>query len=381
MTRILVIGVLLSGAVSRVSADASDRPQVWSVNCHAGQSIARAVQRAAPGDTIVVTGTCRERVVITQSVNLQGHGTAVVDGSGAARTRATLSELDGVIVVDGATGVALTGLTVRNGRSNGIVATRGAAVMAKDVIAEGNTLMGISVSDNSILEAVDSVTRSNGVSGFDVFTSSSLILSGSFTTSDNGGSGGEINGQSIVELRGAQVTIANNPAFGIIAGSQSQLAIFGFEAARGSTLTVSGAGAAGIGLAGASSLTLFSDTVVTAEGNGVGILVAAGGEVDSPPFSTSRLLLRSNDVGMNVVAGAKVFAYAGLEIHHNGIGVLVDEASLHLEPASGLPASIAGNDTDVQLLFGTRSTIEHVTVGTALACESSVLSRGTVTCP
>jgi hypothetical protein len=108
---------------------------------------------------------------------------------------------------------------------------------------------------------------------------------------------GRFNGQSIVELRGAQVTIANNPAFGIIAGSQSQLAIFGFEAARGSTLTVSGAGAAGIGLAGASSLTLFSDTVVTAEGNRrrhPGRCRRRGGQ---PAFSTSRLLLRSNDVG------------------------------------------------------------------------------------
>jgi hypothetical protein len=381
MTRILAIGVVLCGSASQVSADDNDRPQAWSVNCNAGQSIARAVQRAAPGDTIVVTGTCRERVVITQPVSLHGRGTAVIDGSGAARARALLPELDGVIVVDGTTGVALSSLTVRNGRSNGIVATRGAAVIVKDVIAEGNAFMGLSVSDNSVVEIVDSVTRSNGVSGFDVFTSSSLILRGTFTASDNASSGGEINGQSIVELRGAQVTIANNAAFGIIAGSQSQLAVFGFEAARGSTLNVSGGAVAGIGLAGVSSLTLFSDTIVTVANNGVGILVTTGSHVGSPPFSASRLLLHSNGVGMNVSASSNVFAYTGLEIHDNGIGVLVDEASLHLEPASGMTASIASNNTDVQLAFGSRSTIENVTVGTALVCEANVLSRGTVTCP
>jgi hypothetical protein len=84
---------------------------------------------------------------------------------------------------------------------------------------------------------------------------------------------------------------------------------------------------------------------------------------------------------MNVFAGSKAFLNAALDIHDNGTGVLVDEGSLHLAAVSGLPASIAGNDTDVQLAFGSRSTIENVTVGTPLVCESSVLSRGTVTCP
>jgi hypothetical protein len=353
------------------------------VNCDAGQSINQALRRAEPGATIAVRGTCRERVVITQPVTLDGGGSAVVDGSAGATLGQlpVLPEFDGVVVIDGVTGVALRGLTIQNGVSNGIVAAHGAAATLKDVTSEGNTSTGIVVSDNSLVESIDSATRANGEAGFDVFTSSTLILRGTFTASDNGNSGGVANGQSIVELRGAQVTIANNAVFGLIAGSQSQLAIFGFQAARSSTLTVSGSGFAGIGIAGNSSFTLFSDTVITAENNGVGILVAAGSEVDSPPFSTSRIVLRSNGVGMNVFAGSKAFLNAGLDIRGNGTGVLVDEASLHLGAVSGLSASIAGNDTDMQLAFGSRSTIENVTVGTPLVCESSVLSRGTVTCP
>jgi hypothetical protein len=368
MTRLFAAIVLLCGVAGQASADdpQSGKPRTWSVNCHTGQSITHTLPHAAPGDTIMVSGTCRERVLITQPVILNGRGSAVLDGAGLPPGPATLPELDGVIIIEGATGVSIAGLTVRNGRSNGIVATRGAAVMLTDVTTESNTLMGISVSDNSIVEAIDSATRSNGVSGFDVFTSSSLILRGTFAASDNSSSGGEINGQSIVELRGAQVTIANNAAFGIIAGSQSQLAVFGFDVAMGSTLNVSGSGVAGIGLAGHSSATLFSDTVITVENNGVGILVAAGSSLDSPPFSASRILLHSNGVGMNVFAGSKVFLYAGLDVQDNGTGVRLRERSwlntrAAADPGSGRTDEAADSDRLAPLRKVLHARVRHRT--------------------
>ena len=72
---------------------------------------------------------------------------------------------------------------------------------------------------------------------------------------------------------------------------------------------------------------------------------------------------------------------AALNVHDNGTGVMVDDSSLSIEAAPGLPASIAANGTDVQLSFGTRSTIQNVTVATPLICEPNVLSRGTAKCP
>jgi hypothetical protein len=202
-TRILVIGVLLSGAVSRVSADASDRPQVWSVNCHAGQSIARGGAARCPGDTIVcdrhMPGACGHHPVGQPAGTRNGRtstkrsGTDTGDTIRARRRHCRLTARRES---------RSRGLTVRKRSKQRNRCHTRAAVMAKDVIAERQLRSwGISVSDNSILEAVDSVTRSNGVSGFDVFTSSSLILSGSFTTSDNGGSGGEI--QRAVDRRTA----------------------------------------------------------------------------------------------------------------------------------------------------------------------------------
>ena len=65
--------------------DASDRIRV---DCGAGQTIGRALKHAQPGDSIVVTGTCRERVVITTDrITLAGLGAAVVDGGGGSSNR------------------------------------------------------------------------------------------------------------------------------------------------------------------------------------------------------------------------------------------------------------------------------------------------------
>ena len=255
-----VVAAILAGAP--LAAGQSDGRTAANrvVNCDVGQTINQALRRAEPGATIVVRGTCRERVVITRPVTLDGGGSAVIDGrAGATLVQLpVLEEFDGVVVIDGVTGVALLGLTIQNGVSNGIVAAHGAAVTLKDVTTQNNVFTGIVISDNSTAEVIDSSSQSNGVSGFDVFTSSSLILRGTFTSSNHAASGGEINGQAIVELRGAQVTLTDNAVFGIIAGSRSHLAIFGFQAAAGSTLNVSGSGFAGIGIAD-STLTIFSD--------------------------------------------------------------------------------------------------------------------------
>ena len=70
-----------------------------------------------------------------------------------------------------------------------------------------------------------------------------------------------------------------------------------------------------------------------------------------------------------------------MNVHDNATGILADDTSLSIAAAPGLPNSIAGNGTDVQLSFGARSTIENVAIGTPLVCDPTVLSRGTTTCP
>jgi hypothetical protein len=375
LATLTILTLCLTGGASRTWADQPAKSKATTVHCGAGQSIDKALRHAEPGETILVSGTCHERVVITQPVTLDGGGSAVIDGAGV---QAADPEFDGLVVINGVSNVNVVGLTIQHSATNGILAAHGAAVVLKDVTSQNNAIVGIVISDNSTAEAIDSVTQANLDGGFDVFTSSSLILRGSFVASNNGTTGGAINGQSMVELRGAQVTVANNPVIGIIAGSRSHLAVFGFQGAAGSTLNVSGAGFAGIGIAD-STFTTFSDTVVTASNNGAGLLVVTG--TLTAPSGSATFVLHDNGVGMNLSKGSSTFLTAGLSVHDNATGILADDTSLSITAAQGLPNSITGNGTDVQLSFGARSTIENFAIGTPLVCDATVLSRGTTKCP
>ena len=48
------------------------------------------------------------------------------------------------------------------------------------------------------------------------------------------------------------------------------------------------------------------------------------------------------------------------------------------DPPNG--SEITGNDTDVNLKFGTRATFQGITIGT-IVCDRTVLTRGTTVCP
>ena len=199
LTTLTILILCLTGLArpARTSAAQpdSDESKPATVRCDAGQSINHALRRAKPGETILVQGTCHERVVITQPVTLDGGGSAVIDGAGVASLQAVAPEFDGLVVINGVTNVNLVGLTVQNATTNGIVAAHGAAVVVeKRARLENNALTGIVVIDNSTAEAIDSVTRSNRL-GFDVVTSSSLVLKGTFTSTNNATNGGDINGQ------------------------------------------------------------------------------------------------------------------------------------------------------------------------------------------
>lgn len=379
---ILILSLTLCAARTVSAKQDADKPKPTIVDCSSGQSINKAISHAKRGDTILVAGTCHERVVVTKPITLDGGGSATIDGVGvaqAAQAQATSPEFDGLVVIDGVTGVRLIGLTVQNSATNAIVAAHGAAVTLRNITTQNNALTGIVIIDNSTAEAIDCTTRSNRL-GFDVVTNSSLVLKGAFTSTNNATNGGDINGESIVELRGAQVTLNDNQQFGVIAGSSSHIAVFGWDAAHGSTLTASGNLVAGVGVAD-SRLTTFSDTVITLTNNGMGLLLGPNGHVSSPPFAGATFVMHGNGIGMNLRMGASTFVVGKLDIHDNGVGVLVDEASLYLQALPGPQSSVAGNGTNVQLLFGSRSTILNVVIGTPLVCDATVLSRGTTTCP
>jgi Right handed beta helix region len=383
---VVVVGLLgvlgLSGSLDRGVGVAGADSAVKKVKCDNGQTHTEALKKAKPGDTLQVTGTCQERVTITtDQLTLDGGGSAVLDGGGGGPT-----EFEGVITIDGAHGVTLTGFTIENGPGEGILGIHGAAFAVQQTTVQQNVASGIAVADGSTADLTDCTIESNGI-GINVFTSASAILRGAFTSRQNTGPGVVVNGQSMLEIRGAQVQLNDNGGAGLVAGS-GQVAIFGFTAAQGSTLTANGNGDFGIIIfTPQSQLTIYGSdfgsgaTVITAANNGVaGILVSAG--FIASPFGGGKFVLENNTVGLHFIEGAGAVITGGLSVRSNGTGVLADGAgTVTLISIPPNPSSITNNSTvDVDLAFGTRATIDGVTIG-SITCDATVLSRGSPMCP
>ena len=346
-----------------------------AVNCDGGQSLAHAVRNAREGQTIQVRGTCHERVLITTpKLTLAGAGQAVIDGTGVQL--GADPEFDSLVVIDGVTGVTVTGLTVQKSPGNGVLAQRGAAFAIRDVRVQDNAVTGVVVVDHSSAELANFASVRNRL-GLDVVTGSSAVLKGSVSINQNS-NGVDINGTSIVELRGAEVELNENGGYGLIAASGSHVAIFGWAAAAGSTLTANGNGFAGL-VFGQGTLTTYVPSLISASHNTIGLLINDADLIS--PFGEARFRFENNAVGMSIGLGTNVLIAAGLTVQGNATGVLGDGAgTLTLRSVPANPSTITGNTTDMRLLFGTRSTIEGATVGTLL-CDATVLSRGTKICP
>jgi hypothetical protein len=322
-----------------------------------------------------VTGTCHERVhVTTPRLTLAGFGNAVIDGTGLEL--GPDPEFDGLVVIDGVMGVTLSGLTIQKSAGNGVLAQGGAAVALRDVRVQDNAVTGIVVIDHSSAEMTDCASTRNRL-GLDVVTSSSAVFKGTVSINQNG-NGVDINGTSIVELRGAQLELNENGGYGLIAASGSHVAIFGWQSAAGSTVTANGNGFAGL-VFGQGTLTTYVPSVISASNNTFGLFMNIANLLS--PFEGSKFRLENNAVGMSVGQGTTVLIAGGLTVQANGAGVVADGAgTLTLRSTQANPSTITGNGSDMRLLFGTRSTIEGVTIGT-LVCDATVLSRGTKICP
>lgn len=60
---------------------------------------------------------------------------------------------------------------------------------------------------------------------------------------------------------------------------------------------------------------------------------------------------------------------------------MVDASQITLVSVPPNPSSVSGNGVDVTASFGAHLTIAGAELGSPLVCDSSVLSRGSVTCP
>ncbi len=195
-----------------------------TLTCGPEKTIGHAIKTLKPGDSLLVSGTCNENVVLGQEVDritLDGQGTATINGDPSAFT----------VTVRGR-GITIRGFTITGGLQGIAVLDGGSAVIDGNTI-HGAAMNGITVFRNSTANIINNTIQHNPSSGIQLQHSSSAQIgfagppsnrvSAPNTNQNNGGSGIQV-------LRGssAQIfsnTIQNNGSHGVVVDRNAQAEI------------------------------------------------------------------------------------------------------------------------------------------------------------
>jgi hypothetical protein len=214
-----------------------------TVDCGANSgALATAVAQAAAGDTLSISGTCDGVYEITQNLTLEGSAGATLDGQ----------SLGSVLTVDPSVTLAVTGLTITDGSTDGIggggIFNNGGTVSVSDSVIEGNQTLsfdagfgggilnqagtltvqgstfGPSFNETPGIDTGDAIANEGGTATITASTFNALAGtvirnddSGSLTINTSTISGGQIAGirnvSGTVALQNSTIT-GNNGSFG-----------------------------------------------------------------------------------------------------------------------------------------------------------------------
>lgn len=350
--------------------------KIKRVRCDKGASLSRHIKWARSGDTLKIFGQCNETITITKDhLRLTGAQDASIDGT----------DLNGeaVILIKGARDIVIENLAVINGGDQGILATQGATGELHNLLVEGHKQVGISI-DRSQFEMSDLDVKNNGTNGMDIFSASTVLVTGKINASNNTGDGIAINGKSFFELRGAQIVANSNGGSGVSVINDSRLQIFSFPEAQGSGVTANDNGFAGIGLLGSEMGVVGAQffgsgaNIFEVNNNLFGFFMPAGAILS--PHATAKFNAAENQVGMLMEDGASALIVGGLSLQKNGLGILANGANtVNVVSVPPNPAFVTNNNLDINAQFGSRLTFENVDVET-IVCDDTVLARGLIDC-
>lgn len=274
---VVLAGVYFWPATSDGLADG----QTHTLECGPTRTIGHALKTLKPGDTLLVSGTCNENVVVGQEVarvTLDGQGSATLNGDPAGFT----------ITVNGA-GITIRGFTIRGGQQGIAVLDGGSAVIDGNTI-EDAVMNGITVFRNSTARIVNNLIRNNASSGIQLQHSSSAQIgfsgpptnrvSAPNTIQDNGGPGIQV-------LRGASAQIFSNiiranRSHGVLVDRNGQADIAACVITGNTGDGIRGVRGAGIdiGTDATGATPRFDDDTNTGSNGGFGVSCTIGGFVD-----------------------------------------------------------------------------------------------------
>jgi hypothetical protein len=313
------------------------------VNCTDNQTITAALAQAVPGDTIRISGTCHEVVVITtDQLTLEGLVNAVIDGEGV-----DLGSSFALLSIDGAQGVVLTGqLTVQNSAGNRPSAGIGMGVVNNaQAFFRGNIVIQGSASHGLLI-------FSGGTANFQAGTVDVIDNSGDGIVVGNGAN--------------AEAELAPADAFTITSDRNTR----GFHMVNGG------------------SFEMLGGTLNAADNRVHGLRVAYGSNL----FITGlgKVFLQRNPQGLSIESNAQALVSKSPSITEPTVtitdnttaGVSVQAGFIDLSGAIITDNGSMDAGLDIDLGFGTRAHLTGNTIG-ILDCDETVLLSPTsdVACP
>ena len=249
ISRIVVRRLIILAGLLWLPLSIADAANV-KLTCNGKNSLGNAVKKLKPGDTLMLTGTCNENLVIPEEivrVSLEAQGKATINGPDTSIP---------TVVVSGRA-ISIKGLTVTGGR-DGIVVTRGGQAVIDGNTIQGAARFGIQVNQSSFANIVNNTIQNNQSSGINVGGSSYATI-GFFTTSDktaspniiqnNGQHGINVSRSSNARITGN--TIRGNKLNGVMVSRVSQADI--------TSSTIDANGMSGIDVSQNSSVQLGAD--------------------------------------------------------------------------------------------------------------------------
>lgn len=260
------------------------RAATATVDCDAGQTIAGALGSVKPGDTVLVSGTCKEQVYVNSEIvriTLDGQKKTTIQHPGGRTASPHAVYIRG-------TEITIKGFTVTGGL-DGIHLSGPASTVIDGNVVVRNSGRGIHIDKGSIARILNTTVQESGGIGIDI-TGASYAYIGVFiprvpalspnTIRNNGGPGINIERSSGAWIVGN--TISNNKESGIAVHRSSQADVIGN--------VINGNGGDAIAASYNGGVNLHSEprrdgpnrTDATQSNGGAAIRCTVGGYVDGP---------------------------------------------------------------------------------------------------
>ncbi len=151
----------------------------YKLTCGDQKTITKSLKKLKPGDTLFVSGTCQENLLIPEEVvNI------ILDGQGAA-TIAPVDSSQNTLNIRGR-GITIKGFTIVGGYRAVALQNGGAAIISGNIIREAQTF-GVQISRNSFARVLGNTIQENQEDGINVRLGASADIFDNMITENRDG--------------------------------------------------------------------------------------------------------------------------------------------------------------------------------------------------